>query len=582
MKNLFKIYRQLPQVHRYVYGTAVFSLLYAVFMAFNPLIFKYLIDAIAHAKNSAQFLASGWWLFGLLIGSTLLKVAFDTLAWWQGEKLFNSTVRQLRRLTYTKMSTKDIHYFESAKSGEIIAKATAGINHFTNWINTMLWNFFPATSILLVTGILMFAKIGWTTVIALTVIPLVVYFFRRAAKLSKPILKLSNKNGDLATAYMTEGFASATTVRSLSAEAFFEHRHDHHNDKAYQHYEKYMRIWGYHIFIRESLAQTILLVPIIFIIIGAANLSYSYGDIIYIALLLQQFGSNVWSIGRVVNQTTTAEVRAKLFNEIIDHPTEVVDTPGAIKLDELKSIEFVDVSFTYPDSQRGAIHNISFRVEPAQTLALVGPSGTGKSTITKLLLRFYHPTSGQILINGQDADRYTAESIRAHIGLVMQDVALFNTTLKENIQLANVRANSEEIEQAARQAHADEFIKTLPKQYKTLVGERGIKLSGGQRQRIAIARAIIKNPQLIILDEATSALDSESERLVQAGLAQLMQSRSAIVIAHRLSTIKHADQILVLKNGRVHELGRHDDLIKRDGLYAKLTRLQSATGKIEL
>lgn len=582
MENLFKIYRQLPQIHRYVYSTAILSLLYATFLAFNPLLFKYLIDALAHAKNGNQFLASSWWLFGLLIGTTLLKVLFDTLAWWQGEKLFNNTVWHLRRLTYAKMSSKDIHFFESAKSGEIIAKASEGIDRFTDWINIMLWNFFPATSILLVTSLLLFAKIGWVTIIALSVIPLVSYFFLRAARMSTKDLKLSNKNSNLATAYMTEAFASAATVRSLSAETFFTRKHDHHNKKAHQLYEKYMRIWGYHIIIRESLAQTILLIPIIFIIIGAANQHYSYGDIIYIALLLQQFGSNVWSIGRVVNRTAQAETRAKLFNEIIDQPTEVIDAPGAVKLDELKSIEFVDVSFTYPDSKRGAIHNISFRVAPGQTLALVGPSGTGKSTITKLLLRFYHPTSGQILINGKNADSYTAESIRAHIGLVMQDVALFNTTLEENIRLANVRASADEIIQAAQQAYADEFIKTLPNQYKTLVGERGIKLSGGQRQRIAIARAIIKDPQFIILDEATSALDSESERSVQAGLTKLMASRSAIVIAHRLSTIMHADQILVLKNGRTHELGRHDELITRDGLYAKLVRLQSATGKIEL
>ncbi len=213
----------------------------------------------------------------------------------------------------------------------------------------------------------------------------------------------------------------------------------------------------------------------------------------------------------------------------------------------------------------------------------MGPSGVGKSTITKLLLRFYEPTSGKIIFNETDANQYTSDSIRKKIAVVMQDIALFNTSIRENLQIAKPSATEKEIKKAARLAHADEFITKLPKGYDTLVGERGVKLSGGQKQRIAIARAILKNPDIIILDEATSALDSESEKLVQDSLKKLLKDRSAIIIAHRLSTVRHADEILVLQKGTILQHGSHEELMKdKTGLYKKLVDMQSATGKVEL
>jgi ABC-type multidrug transport system fused ATPase/permease subunit len=254
----------------------------------------------------------------------------------------------------------------------------------------------------------------------------------------------------------------------------------------------------------------------------------------------------------------------------------VVDAPDATELEKLHSLEFRKVSFAYPGKRRRVLEDISFTLDAGTTLALVGPSGTGKTTITKLMLRFYEPTAGQILVNGEPIQRFTGESVRRHIGMVMQDVALFNDTVETNLQLANERASKAEVRAAATQAHANVFIDKLPEKYQTLVGERGVKLSGGEKQRVAIARAILKQPDLIILDEATSALDSESERHVQAGLQQLMVDRTAVIIAHRLSTVMRADQILVLKNGKIVERGRHDQLANRPGgLYARLFKMQT-------
>jgi len=226
-------------------------------------------------------------------------------------------------------------------------------------------------------------------------------------------------------------------------------------------------------------------------------------------------------------------------------------------------------------SDLARVDQIVALLKAGQTLALVGPSGVGKTTITKLLLRFYVPTSGKILIYGQPIENFTQDSVRGLIGTVMQDVALFNETIEENLRFARPKATDQEIRSAAKTAHADIFIDKLPLNYKTLVGERGIKLSGGEKQRVAIARAILRDPQLIILDEATSSLDSRSEQFVQDGLHKLMSNKTAVVIAHRLSTVTHADKIIVLEKGKVLEQGNHDQLLKKKGLYAKLFSIQS-------
>jgi ABC-type multidrug transport system fused ATPase/permease subunit len=309
----------------------------------------------------------------------------------------------------------------------------------------------------------------------------------------------------------------------------------------------------------------------------------SIGDILLVSLYARSLTSSIGPLSYFLQDTSEVNYKSKRVIDFLETKPELEDLPGAQALDQLKSLEFDNVTFDYQDGKKGAVKNLTFQVGNGKTVALVGPSGVGKSTITKLIMRFYQPTKGQIRINDLAAEDYTQDSIRGQVGMVLQDVALFNSTILENLQIANSKTTLEEIYAAAKQAHAHEFIKDLPKGYDTLVGERGVKLSGGQKQRIAIARAILKDPQLIILDEATSALDSESERLVQDGLKKLMQGRSALVIAHRLSTVMHADEILVLEKGTIIERGTHHELMKLSGgLYKKLFEMQSSSGKVAL
>jgi subfamily B ATP-binding cassette protein MsbA len=240
-------------------------------------------------------------------------------------------------------------------------------------------------------------------------------------------------------------------------------------------------------------------------------------------------------------------------------------------------VEFRDVHLTYPEASREALAGIDLMLPAGKTVALVGTSGSGKTSLANLLPRFYHPTSGEILIDGQSIETLTLASLRANIALVSQDVVLFNDSVAANIAYGLKGVTRETLEDAARAAHALEFIEQMPQGFETLIGENGVKLSGGQRQRLAIARAILKNAPILILDEATSALDTESERHVQAALNVLMQNRTTLVVAHRLSTIEHADRIVVLETGRIIEAGSHAELLAKNGAYANFYHLQRSS-----
>jgi ATP-binding cassette, subfamily B, heavy metal transporter len=301
----------------------------------------------------------------------------------------------------------------------------------------------------------------------------------------------------------------------------------------------------------------------------------SFGDIVLFNFYSFYIYQPLYELGGIYTKYHEGISAVERLQEILNEPVAIKDKPGAVKVEKLEGrVEFQNISFGY-DTDREILKDVSFVVEPGRKLALVGPSGSGKSTIVKLLLRFYEPISGKILIDGRPIEDYELSSLYRHIGLVLQDTVLFNSTLEDNIRYGTFDANDEQVRGAAQRASLDPLLKLLPKGLETLVGERGLKVSGGEKQRVAIARSIIKRPDILIFDEATSSLDSSTESEIMRNIREVSRGVTTITVAHRLATIIDSDEILLLKGGSVIERGTHDILLGKSGEYARLYRLQT-------
>ena len=483
-------------------------------------------------------------------------------------------VMRLRAEMFSKLMSLPVSFYDDNASGRVISRVTNDVNQVTD-------AGFNVITVVVKDGVTIFGLLillFWTdwqlTLICLVMIPVVAVSLRLVSKRLRQLTRQNQRQIGEMTQVLGEVVDCQRVVKVYGGQAHETQRFMRAAEGLRQNQIKQTSIGSMNTGITQLVVSIALAVIIYFASVRAQSGNFTAGDFMsFLAAMIMLFAPIKRITG--VNQSLQRGLAAA---ESVFHFLDIEPEPdtGQTQLERARGeIQFAEVSFAYPNSERSALQQIDLTIAAGETVALVGSSGSGKTTLVNLLPRFYAPSQGHILLDGLALDTLTLASLRQQIALVSQDIALFNDTVAANIAYGCVVPPSpEQLRAAAKAANALEFIEAMPQGFDTLIGEKGVRLSGGQRQRLAIARAILKDAPILLLDEATSALDTQSERLVQAALDNLMQQRTTLVVAHRLSTIENADRIVVMHQGRIAEMGTHAELLARGGMYATLHRLQ--------
>ncbi|PCI94780.1 MAG: multidrug ABC transporter ATP-binding protein [Flavobacteriales bacterium] len=571
IKKAMRVFRFIkPFRITFGFGMLVLIISSVVMMAFP----KVLGDLIDSANSSKESTVNDTTL--ILIGIFLVIAITSFFRIYLFGVVTQKSLALLRTETYKHLISSPMSFFSRKRVGELNSRITNDIALLEETFSTTIAEIIrQMITIPVALFFLMFISFR-LTVFMIAVIPVValigIFFGKYIKKLSK------HAQDDIATAngVLDETLHGIASVKAYANEFFEIARYKKNIDSSVHTSIKNAKWRGAFIalimFAAGSAIVSIIWYGLHMVQMGEITIGGLLQFAIYSALLGVSFGGSAELFSKLQKSIGATEH----LMDILEEETETVSLEKSEKISIQGNIGFKNVSFSYPSRRDIAvIKDVSFNVETGKQIAFVGPSGSGKTTIAALLFRFYHPENGTITIDGKNINDYQLSQIRNEMALVPQEVMLFGGSIKENIEYGKPGATEEEIFEAAKQANALEFIESFPEKFETLVGDRGIQLSGGQKQRIAIARAILKDPSILVLDEATSALDSESERLVQEALDRLMKGRTSLVIAHRLSTIKNADNIIVLDNGKIKETGTHAELIQlENGIYKNLSTLQ--------
>ena len=573
MKNILRLVKYARSYWHLLVISAVSIIAITVLNLIGPKLITDLIDILSGSFDESSMAAIRN-LALILAGTYLLRILFRFLNSYLSHKAAWNLVADMRVKVYDHLQKLSLRYYQDKQTGQLMSRTTNDTATFEMLIAHVIPELFANALVVIGVGVILFTRSVYLALMTLIPIPFLLLGSWVFIKKVRPNFRAAQGNLAELNATLQDNISGMKEIQVFNQQPKEKNRVKkgaQNYNQSILHALKLIAIFHPAV---EAVSSFGTVIVVMFggwlALEGNLSVSDIVGFILYLSLFYQPIGA----LARVIEDLQQAVAGAERVFEVLDTEPDIKDSPEAVDITKSNGdIVFDDVSFGYIDNVP-VLQNISFRAAPGEMVALVGPTGVGKTTVISLIARFYQPDSGQITLDGRDLKDITLSSLRSQISIVLQDIFLFNGTVAENIAYGSKGATKEQIIQAAKTARAHEFIIEMPEGYDTVIGERGVKLSGGQKQRLSIARAVLRNTPILILDEATAAVDVETEAKIQQAVQELAENRTIIVVAHRLSTVKKANKILVIQDGKIVESGNHSELLEYNGVYRQLCDMQ--------
>ncbi len=570
--EIFKKLKSFYWPYKRFFIWSLISLLFvtAITVVF-PIVLQITIDEVVvlGQYNLVPYIAVG---FILIMAVKAITTFFHQ---YLGDLFGITAVYDVRDSLYKKLQRLSFHYYDNAKTGDLMSRLTADVEGFRFFLSFGIAELIRTILLVVISFSVMFYYSIPLAIVTMISMPFLILVVRKFDKLVHPAFRGIRRSFGKMNTRVQENVSGMDTVKSLSREDFEVDRFSVRGEDYRQKYLNTAKIWARYFPLMEFIGNISVVALLAYGGYLVMNGGLTPGELVAFFNLVMLVLGPLMNLGFIINNFSQAKASGERLLEILESDDEIEEKENVIKDTTIKGhVTFKDVTLTYVADDDEALKNISFDAPPGKIIGLIGATGSGKTSITQLITRFYEAEQGEVLLDGKPVTDYSLGTIRKHIGFVLQEPFLFSTTIKDNIAYGNPGASMEEIIDAAKRAQAHEFIMEMPKGYDTLLGERGMGLSGGQKQRISIARALLINPSILVLDDATSAVDMETEFKIQKALKEVMKGRTTFIIAHRISSLKHADEILVLENGEIVERGTHDMLLSNNGPYQRIYDIQ--------
>jgi ATP-binding cassette, subfamily B, multidrug efflux pump len=541
------------------------ALVVSVLNMLNPFFAGKIVDKVIYGHQNSLL----WPFLISMIGVTVVKTVIRYNYQLMFEQVSQSVIFTIRDQLYDRLHHLDFRFFDRTKTGDIMARMTGdmeAVRHFTAWVIYMIFENF---TILVFAIVFMFYINPLLALAMLAVTPIIGFFATRLSFTVKPTFSAIRGQFARLNSVVQENISGNRVVKAFAKEDYEIEKFSVENEAFKEKNLASSKVWEKYLPVLDSLAGVL---TVVMILVGGSmviNRSLTIGELVTFNSLIWALNNPMRMAGWLINDVQRFIASAEKVEDLLNTKSEITNEAKRFNVKHLKGIvHFDNVSFSYGDEQ--VLKDVSFKVMSGQTIGIIGPTGAGKSTLVNLLSRFYDASNGEVRVDGLNVKDWDLSKLRDSMATVMQDIFLFSDTIEGNIAYGNPEASFEDVQSAAKMAEADDFISKLPEGYDTIIGERGVGLSGGQRQRIALARALLKNPSILILDDTTSAVDMETELRIQRTLQSILKEKTCFIIAHRISSVKDADLILVIENGTIIESGKHKELLEKKGYYYKV------------